>query len=87
MAQNTCSPARKADGLFCLSKESVKRRLLDDLWKAKAATAPRSMMAVLASEPVLDAIRKEIRRQTGYQGDVTEIRRVLLAEIVRPDLV
>lgn len=76
----------KADLLFYLSKDAVRRRLLDDLWKAKAATAPRSLASVLVSDVVLEAIRKEIRRRTNHNGDVDEIEKILKAEVLRPDL-
>jgi hypothetical protein len=79
------SLAQKADGLFHLSKEALKRRLLDDLWKAKAATAPKSLSGILLSEVVVDAVRKELRRQTGYNGDVTEIARALREQVIRAE--
>jgi hypothetical protein len=79
------SLAQKADGLFHLSKEALKRRLLDDLWKARAATAPKSLSGVLLSEAVVDAVRKELRRQTGYNGDVTEIARALREQVIRAE--
>ncbi|MDN3359235.1 SDR family NAD(P)-dependent oxidoreductase [Actinomadura sp. DC4] len=69
------SLGQKAARLFHLSKEALKRRLLDDLWKAKAATAPTSLSAILLSEVEVDAVRKELRRQSGYNGDVAEIAR------------
>jgi hypothetical protein len=77
--------AHKADGLFHLSKEALKRRLLDDLWKAKAATAPTSLSGVLLSEVVVDAVRKELRRKTGYNGDVAEIARALREQVIRAE--
>jgi hypothetical protein len=79
------SLAQKADGLFQLSKEALKRGLLDDLWKAKAATAPTSLSGVLLSEAVVDAVRKELRRQTGYNGDVAEIARALRDQVIRAE--
>lgn len=81
----TGTPAQRADGLFYLSKEALKRRLLDDLWKVKAATAPKSISGVLLSDVVLDSIRKELRRQTGFNGDVGELGRVLRDEVIRPE--
>jgi hypothetical protein len=69
------SLAHKADRLSYLTKEALKRRLLDDLWKAKAATAPKSLAGVLVSGVVVDAVRKEPRRRTPYDGDVVELTR------------
>jgi hypothetical protein len=76
---------QKADGMFHLTKEALKRRLLDDLWKAKAATAPKSLSGVLLSDVVVDAVRKELRRQTGYNGDAAELARVLRDEVIRSE--
>src|SRR5688572_8437299 len=45
--------AQKANQLFYLTRESLRRRQIDDLWKAKAATAPKPMAQVILSEPVL----------------------------------
>lgn len=79
-------PAEKADALFYLSKEAFKRRLIDDLWKARAATAPKSLARVLLTPVILDSVRKELRRQTGHNADEKEIERILQAEVLRPDL-
>lgn len=79
------SLAAKTDALFYLTKEAFKRRLIDDLWKARAATSPRVLAQVLASDAVVDAVRKELRRQTGYNADSAEIHRVLRAEVLRPE--
>jgi hypothetical protein len=79
------SLGQKADGLFPLSKEALKRRLLDDLWKAKAATAPKSLSGVLLSDVVVDAVRRELRRRTGYNGDAAELARALREEVIRAE--
>jgi predicted type IV restriction endonuclease len=81
------SIAARSDALFYLSKDAIKRRLLDELWQAKAATSPRSLAAVVLSETVVEAVRKELRRQTSFNGDVDELRRVLKSEVIRAELV
>lgn len=73
----------KADALFHLSKQAFKRRLLDDLWKAKAATSPRSLASVVLSDVVVDAVRKELRRRTGYNSDVADLARILRTDVLR----
>ena len=78
--------AHKSDLLFYLSKEAIRRRLLDDLWKAKAATAPRSLASIVLSDNVIEAVRRERRRQTAYNGDPIELRRVLRDEVIRSEL-
>jgi predicted type IV restriction endonuclease len=79
------SLGHKADGLFHLSKEALKRRLLDDLWKAKAATSPKSLSRVLLSDALIDAVRKELRRQTGYNGDMADLARIMRECVIRGD--
>ncbi|GLU46544.1 type I restriction enzyme HsdR N-terminal domain-containing protein [Nocardiopsis ansamitocini] len=80
------SAASKVDSLFYLSKDAFKRRLIDDLWKARAATSGRSLAQVLQSDAVVDAIRKEVRRQTGHNAEGKEICRILREEVIGTDL-
>jgi hypothetical protein len=70
-------PAHKVNQLFYLSRESLKKRQIDELWKARRATSPASLAQVLVSDPVAEAIRKELWRQTGHRVDTAEIVRLL----------
>lgn len=79
------SLAQKTAVMFYLTKESMKRRQIDELWKAKRAMSPKSLAKILCSEPVAEAIRKELRRETGYNTDPAEIIQVLKTGILRPD--
>lgn len=80
------SPTAKSNALFYLSKEAIKRRLLDELWQEKAATSPRSLASIVLSETVVEAVRKELRRQTSFNGDVDQLRQVLASEVIRAEL-
>jgi len=80
------SLAVKSDHLFAISKEAIKRRYLDELWRAKAATSPRSLSTVVLSEAVLEAVRKELRRQTGHNCDSAELGKILAADVLRADI-
>jgi hypothetical protein len=77
--------AQKGNQLFYLTQESLKRRQIDELWRAKRATSPRSLADVLASEVVADAIRKELRRRTGQNVEAKEIIRLLTETVLRPE--
>jgi hypothetical protein len=79
------SPAHKVDGLFYITRESMKRGLISELWKAKAATSPKSIARALRTEPVIAAVRKEIRRQTGHNADQAELLRLLEGTVIRPE--
>lgn len=76
----------KADQLFFLSKESFKRRQIEDVWRQTAATAPRALLDVMLSEPVLEAARKELRRRAGYNVDPADLARMVRASVVRPEV-
>ena len=80
------SLGHKSDVLFHLSKEAIKHRLLDELWQAKAATSARSLAGIVLSDTVVEAIRKELRRQTSYNGDVDELAKILKTDVLRQDL-
>jgi hypothetical protein len=78
-------PMHKADILFYLSKPAFRRRLIDELWKAKAATSPKSLATVVLSDAVLEAVRRELRRQTGHNGDLKEIEKCLRETVLREE--
>jgi hypothetical protein len=79
------SPAQKVNQLFYLTRESLRRRQIDELWKAKRATAPQSLAQVLVAAPVAEEIRKELRRRTGQNVDTGELVRLLRETVLRPE--
>lgn len=80
------STSRKIDGFFYLHRSALKRELIDELWKRRVATAPKSLASVLLTEPVLDALRKEIRRTSKYNPEHVELAKILKHEVMRPEL-
>ena len=79
------TPATKADLLYYLSRESFRRKQIDELWKEKRAKSPKSLAATLVSPSVTEAIRRELRRQTGQRIEPEEIVRLLRETVVRPE--
>jgi len=79
------SAAQKINQLYYLTRESLKRRQIDDLWKAKRATSPKSLASILTSEAVVAAVAKELRRQTSHSADVTEVMKLLKETVIRPE--
>ncbi len=77
--------AEKASQLFYISLESFKRRQIDELWKTKAASSPKSLAGALVSPLVVDAIRKELRRTTGQNIENADIARLLRETVIRPE--
>lgn len=77
--------AQKAGEMFYLTRAALKRRSLDELWKAKAATSPKSLGKVLTSDAVADAVRKELRRTTSQNVNVKDIKRLLVETVLRPE--
>jgi len=77
--------ADKVRQLFYISRESLKRRQIDELWKAKRATSPKSLGLVLLAPAVADSIRKELRRMTGQNVEAAEITRLLKETVLRPE--
>jgi hypothetical protein len=46
-------PAKKVEALFHLTREALKRRRIDDLWKAQRTTAPKAIAQILSSPAVV----------------------------------
>lgn len=82
----TETPAQKVNKLFYMSREAMKRREMDELWKARRATSPKSLASILTSEPVLESIRKEIKRRTSHTASVAEIADALSHGVIRQDI-
>lgn len=76
---------KKADLLFYMTRESLKRHGIQDFWEAKRATSPLSLTQTLMSEPVMAAMRKELRRQTGHNVETDEIVRLLKETVIRKE--
>lgn len=79
------SPQKKANQLYYLTREAMKRRQLDELWKAKRAMSPKSLGQVILSDIVIDAIRKELKRQTGHTTESNEIVSILKKATLRSE--
>ena len=76
---------QKAAQLFFLSRESLKRRQIDELWRARRATSPKSLARVLLTPTVTDAIRRELRRSTGQKVEGEDLARLLRETVLRPE--
>ncbi|QAY59262.1 hypothetical protein ET475_04165 [Microbacterium protaetiae] len=79
--------AKKVERLFHLHRSALKRDTISELWKRQAATSPQALADVLRSPAVLDAMRKEIRRQNSFNADVDELGRIIRSGVIRPELV
>lgn len=77
--------AEKANQLFYLTRESFKRRQIDELWEQIHATSPGALARVLLSDPVVEATRKEIRRQSNQKVTPAQIREILTSTVIRED--
>lgn len=75
----------KANQLFYLTRESLKRHQIDELWEAKRATSPRAFAKVILAPAVLNAIQKELRRQTGYNAPDDEVKHLITTTILKEE--
>ena len=79
------TPQKKADKLFYLSRESLKKRQIDEVWKAKRATSPAAFARAILSPTVVDALQRELKRQSGHKVEVEEVTRLLKNTVLRPE--
>jgi hypothetical protein len=79
------SPASKVKDLFYLTREAMKKDVIDDLWKAKRATCPKALGQLLRSPAVVEAMRKELRRTTGHRVEADEVVRLLEETVLRAE--
>lgn len=79
--------AEKTELMFLLHKEALKRRRIDEVWRHRAATEPGALLDLMLSEPMLDELRKEVRRRTGIATAAQALSEVIRTEIVDPKLI
>ncbi len=73
--------------LFLLSKEGVQRQAISVYHEEKQATSRFMIAAILQSDPVLDAIRREIRRAShGVRIEQEELCEILKSEVLKRDV-
>lgn len=77
--------AQKANLLFYLTQPALKRRLIDELWKRTAASSPKSVAKAIMNEDVTAAIRRALKRSTGQNIEVDDIKRILRTSVLRPE--
>ncbi len=80
------TPSKKADKLFHFSKPALRKETLAELYRKKSATAPKSLADILMSDTVIQAIRREIRKETGYNPAPLEIIDSLKTGVITTDL-
>lgn len=80
------SRGKLEDQLFYLTKESLSKRQIDEVWRQRLATSPESLANVVASSPVAKAIRLELWRQTSFRVDDDEVLRLLRESVIREGL-
>jgi hypothetical protein len=77
---------QKADRFYFLSKESLKHRQIEDVWRQKAATSPKALLDVMLSASVLEEVRKELWRRAGYRVETADLARMLRSSVVNPEI-
>lgn len=77
--------ATKADLLYYLSRESFKRKQIDELWRERRAKSPKSLATALISPPVVEALRRELRKQTGHRVEPGELEKLLRETVLRAE--
>lgn len=79
------TPSQKVSDLFLLTKESLKKRQIEALWRARRATSPKSLASILVTDAVVDCVRKELRKATGHAAEASVIRELIKSTVVRAD--
>lgn len=74
------------DRLYLLSREGMAKQAIGTYHEEKQATSRFMLAALLQSEPVLEVLRREIRRASGgLKVEIAELRETLRAEVIKRD--
>jgi predicted type IV restriction endonuclease len=76
----------KVDGLYFLTKEAFKRKLIDELWRQRTATSPKALASVILSEKVVDSVRLELRRRSAHNFTIDDLTDLVRSTVLRPEV-
>jgi len=85
----TCNPRTQAHAecLYVLTKEGIQKDAILEYHAQRQATDKFCIAAVLQSEPMLKALRKELRLLTpGVNVDMEEVKAVLTKEVLKREV-
>jgi len=78
--------AEVVDLLYLISREAALKDELKRYWTDKLAVSAPNIVRVLLSDDVIDEMRREFKQLTGYRLSPEEMRSLLLAQVVRPEV-
>ena len=84
------NPRKKEDQemLFLLCKRGVQKDLIDEFYEYRQSVNRYTVGAVLLSDPILNAVKRELRRlKAGLRVEAHEIREMISGEVLKRDLV
>jgi predicted type IV restriction endonuclease len=80
-------PAALVDKLYLITKEGVSKSAIASYHEQKQATSRFMIAATLLSEPVVEALRREIRRVSGgVRLEADELQEILKAEVLKREV-
>jgi hypothetical protein len=86
----TLSPKKESDlnMLYYVSRESLSKSVLEDFHEQKQALSKFFLGQIILSEPVLDAIRKTIKKMSpGAKMELAEIKEVVSNDIIKREII
>ena len=79
--------AADMQSLFLLSREAIKKSALPEYHEQVQATDRFLLGALIVSDPVVNAIRREVKRiSPGINVDLDEIQRILREEVLKREV-
>jgi len=81
---------RKSDQqeqLFLLCKRGVQKDLIDEFYEYKQSVNRYTIGALLLTEPIVNTVRRELRKiKTGIKVDSAEIRELISQEVIKREI-
>lgn len=76
---------QKVNKFFHLTRESMKRGLINTLFEARRATSPKALADLMFAPTVLDALRKELKKKTGQAVANKDLFDLVRNTVIRPE--
>lgn len=72
-------PRDKIELLLAMSREGFAKGLIDQAWRKRFLSSPKVLRPVILSDPVINEIRRELKKQQGTKIEADQIRQSIEA--------
>lgn len=86
LTDSNTKPKEKAELFYYFAKDSFVSQDTKKYWTKKTAVSPKNICKILLSDKILNSVRLELRRQTGFSENIANLKSMIKKEVIKKSL-